>query len=208
MKRIKERRDGGELPTRGDIQKVFTQMVDGAAPEGMHDGETLPFETDSLCDPGQGLSLDGQRSQWYARKDWGVAVVVARNNTDKPVRIDESRCGGRWVIGVAARPTHGCNRARRAKCISRYVSHRYRKWPKRAGHHCSGGKAMKISSVAVVLVVFATLTGCATHGCSGTACKRPDSTSRELVIWWPPDMRDGLDDQDHERDYTVVKLRD
>ncbi|RMR52910.1 Type III secretion protein HrpT [Pseudomonas syringae pv. syringae] len=71
-----------------------------------------------------------------------------------------------------------------------------------------GGKAMKISSVAIVLVVFATLTGCATHGCSGTACKRPDSTSRELVIWWPPDMRDGLDDQDHERDYTVVKLRD
>ncbi|AKF52793.1 type III secretion system outer membrane ring subunit SctC [Pseudomonas syringae pv. aptata] len=104
MKRIKERRDGGELPTRGDIQKVFTQMVDGAAPEGMHDGETLPFETDSLCDPGQGLTLDGQRSQWYARKDWGVAVVVARNNTDKPVRIDESRCGGRWVIGVAAWP--------------------------------------------------------------------------------------------------------
>ncbi|KPB77008.1 HrpT family type III secretion system protein [Pseudomonas cannabina] len=67
---------------------------------------------------------------------------------------------------------------------------------------------MKISSIAVVLLVFATLTGCATHGCSGYACKRPDSTHRELVIWWPPDMRDGLDDQDHERDYTVVKLKD
>ncbi|RMP84434.1 Type III secretion system outer membrane pore protein [Pseudomonas syringae pv. actinidiae] len=104
MKRIKERRDGGELPTRGDVQKVFTQMVDGTAPVGMRTGETLPFETDSLCDPGAGLTLDGQRSQWYARKDWGVAVVVAHNNTDKPVRIDESRCGGRWVIGVAAWP--------------------------------------------------------------------------------------------------------
>ncbi|MEA1765563.1 type III secretion system outer membrane ring subunit SctC [Pseudomonas syringae pv. tomato] len=104
MKKIKERRDGGELPTRGDIQKVFTQMIDGAAPEGLRAGQTLPFETDSLCDPGEGLTLDGQRSQWFVKKDWGVAVVVARNNTDKPVRIDESRCGGRWVIGVAAWP--------------------------------------------------------------------------------------------------------
>lgn len=104
MKKIKERRDGGELPTRGDIQRVFTQMVDGVAPTGMRTGEALPFETDSLCDPGDGLTLDHQRSQWFVQKDWGVAVVVARNNTDKPVRIDESRCGGRWVIGVSAWP--------------------------------------------------------------------------------------------------------
>ncbi|WP_434702642.1 type III secretion system outer membrane ring subunit SctC [Pseudomonas sp. Z1-12] len=104
MKKIKERRDGGELPTRGDIQRVFTQMVDGVAPVGMRTGETLPFETDSLCDPGEGLTLDHHRSQWFVQKDWGVAVTVARNNTDKPVRIDESRCGGRWVIGVSAWP--------------------------------------------------------------------------------------------------------
>lgn len=50
---------------------------------------------------------------------------------------------------------------------------------------------MKISSIAVVLVLFATLSGCATHGCTGVACKRPDSTNRELVIWWPPDMQIG-----------------
>lgn len=104
MKKIKERRDGGELPTRGDIQRVFTQMVDGVAPAGMRTGETLPFETDSLCDPSEGLALDHHRSQWFVQKDWGVAVVVAHNNTDKPVRIDESRCGGRWVIGVSAWP--------------------------------------------------------------------------------------------------------
>lgn len=104
MKKIKERRDGGELPTRGDIQRVFTQMVDGVAPVGMRTGEALPFETDSLCDPSEGLTLDRHRSQWFAQKDWGVAVVVARNNSDKPVRIDESRCGGRWVIGVSAWP--------------------------------------------------------------------------------------------------------
>ncbi|KPW35292.1 Outer-membrane type III secretion protein HrcC [Pseudomonas coronafaciens pv. garcae] len=104
MKRIKQRRDGGELPTRGDIQKVFTQLVDGTSPVGMRTGDALPFETDSLCDPGEGLTLDRQRSQWFAQKDWGVAVVVAHNGTDKPVRIDESRCGGRWVIGVSAWP--------------------------------------------------------------------------------------------------------
>ncbi len=104
MKKIKERRNGGELPTRGDIQRVFTQMVDGVAPVGMRTGDTLPFEADSLCDPGAGLTVDPRRSQWFVQKDWGIAVVVARNDTAKPVRIDESRCGGRWVMGVAAWP--------------------------------------------------------------------------------------------------------
>jgi type III secretion protein C len=102
MKRIKQRRDGGEEPTRGDVQNVFTQLLDGVAPVGFNSGEALPFEADSLCDPGAGLVLDKQRSQWFSKKDWGIAVVVARNTTGKPVRIDESRCGGRWVMGVSA----------------------------------------------------------------------------------------------------------
>jgi type III secretion protein C len=104
LKRIKERRDGGEEPTRGDVQNAFTQLLDGVAPVGFSSGETLPFEADSLCDPGEGLVIDRQRSQWFAKKDWGVAVVVARNTTGKPLRIDESRCGGRWVMGVSAWP--------------------------------------------------------------------------------------------------------
>jgi type III secretion protein C len=104
MKRIKQRRDGGEEPTRGDVQNVFTQLLDGVAPVGFNSGEALPFEADSLCDPGAGLVLDKQRSQWFSKKDWGIAVVVARNTTGKPVRIDESRCGGRWVMGVSAWP--------------------------------------------------------------------------------------------------------
>lgn len=104
MKRIQQRRDGGETPTRGDVQNVFTQLLDGVAPVGFNSGETLPFEPDSLCDPGEGLVLDKQRSQWFSKKDWGIAVVVARNTTSKPVRIDESRCGGRWVMGVSAWP--------------------------------------------------------------------------------------------------------
>jgi type III secretion protein C len=104
MKRIQQRRDGGEAPTRGDVQNVFTQLLDGVAPVGFNSGEALPFEADSLCDPGEGLVLDKQRSQWFSKKDWGIAVVVARNTTSKPVRIDESRCGGRWVMGVSAWP--------------------------------------------------------------------------------------------------------
>jgi type III secretion protein C len=104
LKRIDERRDGGEEPTRGDVQNAFTQLLDGVAPVGFSSGETLPFEADSLCDPGEGLVMDRQRSQWFSKKDWGVAVVVARNTTGKPLRIDESHCGGRWVMGVSAWP--------------------------------------------------------------------------------------------------------
>lgn len=67
---------------------------------------------------------------------------------------------------------------------------------------------MKILSVAILFVLFGTLAGCATHGCSGYACKRPDSNDRELVIWWAPDMREGLQESDKDRDYTVVQLKD
>lgn len=104
LKRIKDRRDGGEEPTRGEVQNAFTQLLDGLAPVGFSSGETLPFEADSLCDPGEGVMLDTQNFQWFSKKDWGIAVVVARNTASKPVRIDESRCGGRWVMGVSAWP--------------------------------------------------------------------------------------------------------
>ncbi|CAM3058445.1 type III secretion protein [Pseudomonas floridensis] len=67
---------------------------------------------------------------------------------------------------------------------------------------------MKSRSIVILLVLLATLAGCTTNGCKGYACKRPDSSNRELVIWWPPDMRQGVDDSDHEQDYTVVQLKD
>ncbi|WP_296262354.1 MULTISPECIES: HrpT family type III secretion system protein [unclassified Pseudomonas] len=61
----------------------------------------------------------------------------------------------------------------------------------------------------ILLVLFATLGGCASRsGCAGYAYKRPDSNDRELVIWWPQDMRQGLDERDHELDFTVVPLKD
>jgi type III secretion protein C len=103
MKKIAARRDGSAQPTRGDIEQVFTQLLDGVTPNGFATG-ALPFAAESLCDPNNGLTLDSQRSQWFAQKDWGVAVVVARNTTLKPLRIDEGRCGGRWVMGVGAWP--------------------------------------------------------------------------------------------------------
>jgi hypothetical protein len=68
---------------------------------------------------------------------------------------------------------------------------------------------MNVRASVILLVLSAVLGGCASHsGCSGYACKRPDSNDRELVIWWPPDMRQGIDERDHETDFTVVPLKD
>ena len=68
-------------------------------------------------------------------------------------------------------------------------------------------------TIRLCITLFALLTlllsGCANRsGCSPQACKRPDSSDHELVIWWPPDMRQGLDDRDHLLDFTVVQLKD
>jgi hypothetical protein len=61
----------------------------------------------------------------------------------------------------------------------------------------------------VSLVLLAVISGCSSHSaCSPDACKRPDSSDRDLVIWWPLEMRQGLDERDHELDFTVVPLRD
>ncbi|HEX8588330.1 HrpT family type III secretion system protein [Pseudomonas sp.] len=67
---------------------------------------------------------------------------------------------------------------------------------------------MNLRGLLMLFMVVATLAGCATHGCSGYSCKRPDSNDRELVIWWPPDMRQGIDERDHEQDFSVVPLKD
>ncbi|SEI56971.1 MULTISPECIES: HrpT family type III secretion system protein [unclassified Pseudomonas] len=67
---------------------------------------------------------------------------------------------------------------------------------------------MNLRGFLILFLAFATLAGCASRGCSGYACKRPDSNDRELVIWWPPDMRQGIDERDHELDFTVVPLKD
>ncbi|AMB87256.1 secretin [Pseudomonas agarici] len=101
--RIKRRRSE-EWPTRIQVQNAFSQLLDGLQPSGFSSGGALPFVPDSLCDSGGGLVIDRQRAQWYGHKTWGVAVVVARNTGTQPVRVDESGCGGRWVLGVAVWP--------------------------------------------------------------------------------------------------------
>jgi len=68
---------------------------------------------------------------------------------------------------------------------------------------------MKLGRVLITLVALTALAGCASReGCSGYACKRPDSTDRQLVVWWPEDMRQGLNDRDPQVDFTVVPLKD
>jgi hypothetical protein len=67
---------------------------------------------------------------------------------------------------------------------------------------------MNLRGFLILFLSFATLAGCAGRGCSGYSCKRPDSNDRELVIWWPEDMRQGIDERDHELDFTVVPLKD
>ncbi len=69
---------------------------------------------------------------------------------------------------------------------------------------------MNLRSLAVLSMLML-LVGCASQqGCAGKACTRPDSTSRELVIWWPEEMRQGLNEQDRnlDRDYSVTPLED
>lgn len=69
---------------------------------------------------------------------------------------------------------------------------------------------MTITRCVLVFAVISTLAGCASKsaGCTGDACKRPDSDNNQMVIWWSPDMRQGLGDNDETPDFTVVPLRD
>lgn len=103
VKRINDRHDGTQ-PTRVDVQQAFTQLLNNVQPAGFTESKTPLFVPDSLCDNQPGIVIDSQRSQWYARKTWSVGVVVARNTSAQPVRIDESTCGGRWVLGVSVWP--------------------------------------------------------------------------------------------------------
>lgn len=61
-----------------------------------------------------------------------------------------------------------------------------------------------------LLALCTMLDGCAAShsGCFAEACERPDSNDRELVIWWPADMRQGLEARERTLDFTVVPLRD
>lgn len=103
VKEIQGRRSDAERPTRNDIRQAFVELINGTLPSGFTEAKAA-FEPETLCQLGSQLSIAPEHSQWYARKDWGVAVVAVRNDSAMPVRIDESHCGGRWVMGVSAWP--------------------------------------------------------------------------------------------------------
>lgn len=103
VERVRGRHEGAQ-PTRIDVQKAFTQLLNNVQPAGFTESSVPLFVPDSLCDIQPGLVIDHQRTQWYERKSWAVGVVVARNTSAQPMRLDESACGGRWVLGVGAWP--------------------------------------------------------------------------------------------------------
>lgn len=58
-----------------------------------------------------------------------------------------------------------------------------------------------------LVLLSAALGACtSTKGCTGDACKRPESNNRDMVIWWPSDMRQGLGDADNVVDFTLTPL--
>ena len=103
LKDIQSRRQGAARPTRNDIRRAFEQLINGALPSEFT-AASAPFRHETLCSFDQGLSINSGESQWFTRQHWGVAVVAVRNDSSIPMRIDESRCGGRWVMGVSAWP--------------------------------------------------------------------------------------------------------
>lgn len=65
----------------------------------------------------------------------------------------------------------------------------------------------KTYSLLLVLLAASVLAGCASKkGCRDEACNRADSNQRQLVIWWPEDMRQGLGDENTVVDFTTTPI--
>lgn len=65
---------------------------------------------------------------------------------------------------------------------------------------------MKQPLMCVTLICIALLaTGC-TPTCKGDSCSRPQSTSKNLVIWWPAHMRVEPGPAAERADYQTVSL--
>ncbi|TWE02947.1 type III secretion protein C [Pseudomonas sp. AG1028] len=103
LKEVQARRGVTDRPTRNDVREAFENLVAGTLPQGFS-AARASFQHNTLCRFDPGLTVNAEHSQWFARKDWGVAVVAVRNDSAMPMRIDESQCGGRWVLGVSAWP--------------------------------------------------------------------------------------------------------
>lgn len=65
---------------------------------------------------------------------------------------------------------------------------------------------MKHSLLCITLIGTALLIVSCTPTCKGDSCSRPQSTSKALVVWWPPQMRVEPGPAGERADYQTVSL--
>jgi len=99
------RRTGEYQPVinRSDITGTLAHLVTGQVPKGFK-AAPLPLSIKTLCSTRDGLSLNTDRSQWYAGPQFNVAVVVVRNQHNRNVRIDEKECSTSQTLAVTVWP--------------------------------------------------------------------------------------------------------
>lgn len=88
---------------RSDIISTLAHLVTGEVPKAFKLAP-MPLGLNTLCSPRDLLSLNTERSQWYAGPEYNVAVVVMRNQFNRNVRIDEKECSNSQTLAVTVWP--------------------------------------------------------------------------------------------------------
>lgn len=95
--------DHAPIINREDITFTLANMVTGQVPNGFRSAP-MPLGLKTLCNTRSLLSLNTDRSQWYAGPQFNVAVVVLRNQFNRNVRIDERECSTSQTLAVSVWP--------------------------------------------------------------------------------------------------------
>ncbi|PJK34889.1 EscC/YscC/HrcC family type III secretion system outer membrane ring protein [Pseudomonas sp. S10E 269] len=88
---------------RSDITTTLAHLVSGEVPKAFK-AAPMPLGLNTLCSTRNLLSLNTERSQWYAGPEYNVAVVVLRNQFNRNVRIDEKECSNSQTLAVTVWP--------------------------------------------------------------------------------------------------------
>ncbi|OIN48848.1 EscC/YscC/HrcC family type III secretion system outer membrane ring protein [Pseudomonas azotoformans] len=88
---------------RSDITATLAHLVSGEVPKAFK-AAPMPLGLNTLCSTRDLLSLNTERSQWYAGPEYNVAVVVLRNQFNRNVRIDEKECSNSQTLAVTVWP--------------------------------------------------------------------------------------------------------
>jgi type III secretion protein C len=88
---------------RSDITTTLAHLVSGEVPKAFK-AAPMPLGLNTLCSTSDLLSLNTERSQWYAGPQFNVAVVVVRNQFNRNVRIDEKECSNSQTLAVSVWP--------------------------------------------------------------------------------------------------------